>query len=1587
MSRNPTLLLCTLLTACDRPQVEPEGPGDSRPDAPDTGGTPDTDDDTEIVPSEGSPWVRQEQQAPGTVTFTELAYHLPGEEELEWIELHNPMVLDLDLSGWTLDGGVSWTFPEGTILAAGGYLVLASDPDRLEEESGHREALGPFEGQLSNSGERLALYNNGGRLIDTVAYGDDDPWPVQADGSGLTLAKLDPDAASDRAEHWAASTQIGGTPGEPNLLDPDLPPTERELVPEDATWRYDAFGVQPLDGWAEPGFDDSGWASGQAPFWAGESAGAVTASAWATADNYFALYLGRADGSDLRLVGEDSDGSWYTVEEIELELSPVDHLFLAAWELTGDSGSPQMCIAEVELPDEVVGTDIDGFEWVLGPSGANPGGLPTNPPPSEEELALLIQDADDAGAWAPPAVEAGRSSSPWGGSVGSWFSDAAHFVWGDTFDPDSLTNQEDTYALFRSRAPISAPLANLELDSIPTTITFRTDFELHDDPGATELELACTIDDGAVVWLNGVEVLRENMPEGAVDASSLASSAVEDPIELWATISSEPLLRGANVLAVEVHQAELHDPDVAFGCSLWSRTYPSRLEPTLVLNEIAGGTGSRSWVELLNVSDGSQEVDLVLTTVDDAVAVAADALAPGELLLLEGLGLDLEAGEPVFLHTADGSRLLDAVRVQSGPRARDRDAGPWRSPSEATPGEPNLIELAGDVVINEIMYHRAPLSLGGEPLTARDEEWIELFNRGTTAVDLSGWLLVDAVSFRFPEGTSLAPGGFLVVAGDAESLRAAHPDAPVIGDLEGRLDNGSDRILLLDARGNPADELRYHDGGRWPAAADGGGSSLELRDPWADNSAAEAWAASDEGERSAWAEHRYRGPAGSSAVGPDGVWEELVLGLLDAGEVLIDDLSVIRDPDGATVEQVLNGGFDDDAHWRLLGNHRHSAIVPDPDEPSNPVLHLVATGPTEHMHNHAETTLREAIGPHEYEISFRARWLSGSNQLNSRLYFNRLARTTLLEQPELSGTPGAANSTLAENLGPTFSDLAQDPAVPAPFEPVLIAVSVDDPDGIAGVTLWSSVDGAAPGAQPMVEEQQGRWTAELSGREDGAIVQFWVEAEDGLGASATFPAAGPDSRALIGFDDSEVGGTGLHAFRILMTRADSDWLHEDINLMSNDRVGATVVYQDAEVFYDVGVRGKGSERGRVTQPRLGYGVRFRDDQPFRGGITSVLIDRSEGVGFGQREVLLNLVMTRAGSVHGEYNDLIHLVAPRSDYTGSAELQLDRFSDLVLASQFADGDAGRRFEYELIYYPTTTDDGTDEGYKLPQPDSVIGTSLRDLGEDEESYRYNFIAKNNQREDDYDGLMDLCRAMGLSTPELLEVAPAVIDVEQWLRAFAFATLSGATDQYGGAGSQHNAQFYQRPEDGLWLYFPHDLDYFGSSSMAVVNNSDLGQLLEDPANARSYYGHLQDIIQRAYHTDYLGPWCDQLGALLPGQSFSSHCQFIDTRADWVMYGSSEAVMTRYPSVGFRITTGGGGEIEVESAEVTLEGSAWIDVRAVALEGQTEPLDLAWLDGTTWQLTVPLEAGPNDVVLVATDLHGEVVGTDTIVVTSTGG
>lgn len=145
-----------------------------------------------------------------------------------------------------------------------------------------------------------------------------------------------------------------------------------------------------------------------------------------------------------------------------------------------------------------------------------------------------------------------------------------------------------------------------------------------------------------------------------------------------------------------------------------------------------------------------------------------------------------------------------------------------------------------DVVINEINFNSSP--------DADAEDWLEIFNRTNSDIDISGWVLKDSNDdneFIIPANTTLAAGDYLVLITDSSAFRGNHPNVvKFIGTVDFKFSNGGELLRLYDDSATLIDQVEYDDEGDWPTASDGEGPTLELIDPDKDNDDASNWAAS-----------------------------------------------------------------------------------------------------------------------------------------------------------------------------------------------------------------------------------------------------------------------------------------------------------------------------------------------------------------------------------------------------------------------------------------------------------------------------------------------------------------------------------------------------------------------------------------------------------------------------------------------------------------------------------------------------------------------------------------------------------------------
>jgi len=155
---------------------------------------------------------------------TELMYHPRDDEEVdgdayEFLELKNAGDSALDLTGLVFSQGISFAFPEGTVLGPNAFLLIVSDEAAFLRRYPRVDPsiiAGVYSGNLSNTGERITLLDGTGYTVVSFRFDDQPPWPSEADGFGRSLVPLDRDGGGDLENpfSWRASAFPDGSPGE-----------------------------------------------------------------------------------------------------------------------------------------------------------------------------------------------------------------------------------------------------------------------------------------------------------------------------------------------------------------------------------------------------------------------------------------------------------------------------------------------------------------------------------------------------------------------------------------------------------------------------------------------------------------------------------------------------------------------------------------------------------------------------------------------------------------------------------------------------------------------------------------------------------------------------------------------------------------------------------------------------------------------------------------------------------------------------------------------------------------------------------------------------------------------------------------------------------------------------------------------------------------------------------------------------------------------------------------------------------------------------------------------------------------------------
>ncbi|MCB1125940.1 MAG: lamin tail domain-containing protein, partial [Verrucomicrobiae bacterium] len=328
---------------------------------------------------------------------------------------------------------------------------------------------------------------------------------------------------------------------------------------------------------------------------------------------------------------------------------------------------------------------------------------------------------------------------------------------------------------------------NTELADLPdhyVCVFLRRAFNLANVEEVETLILDVQSDDGCLVWLNGEEIARLDMPEGEPSFQTPATDAGDEPLIATITITNRVglLLPGANVLAVQAANASLSgSSDFLFNATLNSTvdSTPPVMEEAVPPPETT--VRELTFIEVIfseNVT-GVEATDLLI---DGMPATGLEVHSPRDYTFNFP-----EPGEgPVTIAWATGHGITDLSS-----KAYPFTGTGWGYILDKT------VPVA-DVIISEFLADNEGGLRDGD---GDREDWIELYNREPEAVELEGWYLTDdaeeLTKWEFPAATIPAGGYLLVWASNKD------PERPG-GELHTnfKLSSGGEYLALVDPNGN-----------------------------------------------------------------------------------------------------------------------------------------------------------------------------------------------------------------------------------------------------------------------------------------------------------------------------------------------------------------------------------------------------------------------------------------------------------------------------------------------------------------------------------------------------------------------------------------------------------------------------------------------------------------------------------------------------------------------------------------------------------------------------------------------------------------
>ncbi|MBN2505174.1 MAG: lamin tail domain-containing protein [Verrucomicrobia bacterium] len=1143
---------------------------------------------------------------------------------------------------------------------------------------------------------------------------------------------------------------------------------------------------------------------------------------------------------------------------------------------------------------------------------------------------------------------------------------------------------------------------------------FRQAFAVPDAALYKSFILRMVRDDGAVVYLNGTELYRDNMPAGAIDYLTPASSVTPDE-RAWreTTVLSTPLVSGLNLLAAEVHQNVSSSSDASFDLELIGITTNGLPVVTLtapldnaVVNEPAN-------------------IPLTATATDrDGTVTNVQFHVHGTPI---GPALTLPPYSYVWQNQSRGTYAFQAVATDNLGDSRTSSVVTVFVVASTTPTIASFVPAPGTVSsLSQVAVNftepvdnvkAADLLVNGLPatgVTGANAAYVFTFSEPAEgAVGLTWSPLMTIADRELPPKpfAGTGPGEtalYTLVDTLAPAVVARHPfpGATLAALSEIRVlfsepVGGVDAADLL-ANGQPASRVTGSSRGPYtfefvPLTVPGAvhlawATSHGIHDfsaaqnalassPWTytlDSNTPQAgivineimYHPSSESTAEEYIELHNTSTAAVNLTGwtlSDGVAFTFTNATLPArGYLVVAANPAVFQAKYPAVTNVV-GGWDG-----ILSNNDDDIDLNDAEGNRVDSVHYADEGDW-------AVRIRSVAYPQGWD------WLAEADGGGRSLELVNAAMPNAHGQnwrasAVVHGTPGAVNSAAAGNIAPLIVDVQHAPVVPTSGDPVTITARILD-ESAAGVSVILSNRNASTTAPPefsglpMADDGQhgdglagdGVYGAVLSPMTHGTVIEFFVWASDGAGNIRTWPAAARQAggttyaqtcNALFQVDNETCAGA-QPCLRLIMTETERSVLAALLSSQptSDAEMNATFVSVDrvqTRLRYNISIRFRGAGSRGYYPPN--YHVGFPSDRRWDGRTDINLNTR-----YTYSQVLGSVMTRKAGLTAEEALAVQVRVNGVNLAGGSTSIQQGSYVLLEhLNADFADN-----------HFPL---DPNGNVYKCMRPSS----SLAYLGTAPQSYiNAGYAKQSNESENDWTDLIRLTDVLNnIPDAQYAAAVQQVLDPLQWVRYFAVMQMVGYGEtSLGSNGDPDDFSLYSGVRDPRFLIFTHDHDTdFGiggvSSSRSLWSataNAVVNRFLRWPDFVPLYFAELKRMCDTTFSAEQFNPETDRmLGAWVNPTYINSMKTWMANRRAYVL---SQIPLDLTLETALPLQNG---YYYTPTPGVSLAGSAnAITTRAVRVNGLLATWS-AW--EARWAASLPLQPGINRVTVESLDAAGAV-------------